>query len=345
MALIHRDCLICKSKNSRKLVTVEGNRRCDYINNRHTFVLCENCGLCFLNPQNSQEDYTKYYSEEKTTRFTGQDYQGEFRKEIESQYHKESEFIAGYIDRSLGFPDKKIKILDVGAGHGNLLYAFSKLGYSDVLGLEPSEELVCYAEKVFGQKVLRGSLEENDLPKGACDLILCTSMLDHLSDPLRGLRKMREFLKDGGHIFVRVHNVKDMVLRKGIGAFFKFVHLYNFSENSLSNLIKLAGFEIVSVKMHHSLLDNSSFFDCGNYRLGMINIIAKKIDTHGIEKKMTYDSVWEIESIFLNAKRRDFIYRMCYRILMSRYCGGFRRVYLRLFGKNYIDVLNKIYAK
>lgn len=344
MAVLYRECPICKKYDFRKLVTVAGNRGCDYINYNHTFVICENCGLCFLNPQNAQEDYTRYYSDHGITTSINPDPREEFNNETEKQYHKEYELIAEYIDRTLQFPDLKIEILDIGAGKGNFLYAFNKLGYSNLIGLELSEKLISYADTIFGQKIIKGSLERNDLPKENYDLILATSMLDHLCDPLYGLLQMRSLLKVGGYLFVRVHNIKDMVLRKGVNAFFKFVHIYNFSENSLSNLIRMAGFEIYNLKIHPSLLEHSSLLSPANYRLGMINIIAKKTESSN-DFELIRDYADEIADVFQKARNRDSAYEIIHRVLLSRY-GKFARSMLnRLFRETYIPALKKIYLE
>ncbi len=56
------NCKNCGSKNHRLLVRVKGDRQVNFISDIHNVVVCEDCGLAFLNPQHDDEDYAKYYT-------------------------------------------------------------------------------------------------------------------------------------------------------------------------------------------------------------------------------------------------------------------------------------------
>jgi len=184
-----------------EIVTVNGNRNCDRINETHNFVTCEGCGLVYLNPRNTVEDYDYYYQN-----FDNPGFDKKSLNKIDllnADYAKELEFIAENIIKRLGFPSKDIKILDCGCGNGLLLYMFKKLGYTNITGLEPAVELVKYAHDVLDINLSQGTVSNNNLETNSFDLVISTSMLDHfhLVSPIDELKAMRSFLRYGGHIF------------------------------------------------------------------------------------------------------------------------------------------------
>ena len=56
------DCAVCGSDRSELLVVARGNRGLNYIAAEHPVVICLDCGLVYLNPQHSAEDYESYYA-------------------------------------------------------------------------------------------------------------------------------------------------------------------------------------------------------------------------------------------------------------------------------------------
>jgi hypothetical protein len=55
------DCANCASKDHKELVKVRGNRGVDFIAQEHHVVVCQNCGLVFINPQHDDRDYDRFY--------------------------------------------------------------------------------------------------------------------------------------------------------------------------------------------------------------------------------------------------------------------------------------------
>ncbi len=86
------------------------------------------------------------------------------------------------------------------------------------------------------------------MPKGYFDLVSILQTLEHIENPVSFLRKVGEFLKPDGTLYLEVPNVDD-ALRTifGISAFddfdFRQPHLFYFSKNTLSSIAGKAGFE------------------------------------------------------------------------------------------------------
>ena len=54
-------CINCNNSNNHLLVTIRDHSSFDFIADDHNVVLCKNCGLGYLNPQQDDSIYKKYY--------------------------------------------------------------------------------------------------------------------------------------------------------------------------------------------------------------------------------------------------------------------------------------------
>ena len=92
------------------------------------------------------------------------------------------------------------RLLDVGCGHGLLLDEARRRGYA-VEGLEPSASAAAHARDVLHLRVLEHPLEEHHADEGY-DVIFMADVLEHLGDPVEGIRRCRELLRPGGALCV-----------------------------------------------------------------------------------------------------------------------------------------------
>jgi SAM-dependent methyltransferase len=92
------------------------------------------------------------------------------------------------------------RLLDVGCAGGHFLAAARKRGY-DVVGIEYSRTMAEYAREAYGLDVLQGDFVELDVP-GTFDIVHMEDVLEHLSDPLAVLRKIRHLLVPSGFLVV-----------------------------------------------------------------------------------------------------------------------------------------------
>ena len=60
-------CNNCGSFNSAPLVKFKQDEAPGILDDRFQAVVCANCGLCFLNPQPTHEDYIRYYQSKGAT--------------------------------------------------------------------------------------------------------------------------------------------------------------------------------------------------------------------------------------------------------------------------------------
>ncbi len=108
-----------------------------------------------------------------------------------------------------GGEEEPLHILDIGCGCGALLgKAKSLYPRSEVYGIEIVPKVAEIASRMG--EVLCGDIEKAELPwdEGYFDYITLGDVLEHLMNPEDVLKKLRRYLKDGGHIIVSMPNLK-----------------------------------------------------------------------------------------------------------------------------------------
>ena len=96
------------------------------------------------------------------------------------------------------------RVLDVGAGTGNLTLAVAATG-AEVTAVEPSAEMRRVAgEKLGRQRVLDGHFRSLPVANETCDAIVSTYAFHHLTDEQKrlGVQELKRALKPGGRVVI-----------------------------------------------------------------------------------------------------------------------------------------------
>ncbi len=141
---------------------------------------------------------------------------------------------------------KSPKVIEIGSGTGEQLLEFKKLGF-EVLGVEPSEKLVDYANSI-GVPTLHAFFDEhidNKLPSGfkSVDLIISSYTFDHIPHPVNVLKEIHSLLNKGG---VTVHEVHDLELirKRNEYCLFEHEHYTYLNERTMSYVLGSNSFEV-----------------------------------------------------------------------------------------------------
>ncbi|WP_459195850.1 MerR family transcriptional regulator [Wukongibacter baidiensis] len=97
------------------------------------------------------------------------------------------------------------KILDIGVGTGNLSKRFLENGYSNIIGLDQSREMIHVAKSKFPNLKLRlGEFLKIPFENSVFDLIVSTYAFHHLSEEEKpvAIKEMLRVLKDNGKIVI-----------------------------------------------------------------------------------------------------------------------------------------------
>lgn len=225
-------CPLCSSSKTRLFETTESfGFPVDYF-------LCQKCGFVFqdagksqaADPDFYQETYRKIYqaNEEPTSKDL---YQQNQRALNQASWLKQHGYI--HFDR----------ILDIGASSGFLLDNFRREFQAEVVGVEPGNAYRALAEqkniKMFNsiEQLLQNNSE-------AFDLVTLMHVLEHLENPIKVLLQIREhLLVADGLLLIEVPNfyAHDS---------YELAHLSCFSEHTLKEMLRQAGFEAVLLRKH-----------------------------------------------------------------------------------------------
>jgi SAM-dependent methyltransferase len=103
----------------------------------------------------------------------------------------------------LGLP-QDARILDVGTSTGTNLRMLRDAGYTNVLGLDPSEESIRWTAAKGLPEVIKGDVCDLPFDTGSFDMVLATDVLEHVDDDARAVAEIARTLKPGGHVLITV---------------------------------------------------------------------------------------------------------------------------------------------
>lgn len=133
------------------------------------------------------------------------------------------------------------RILDVGCGKGLLLKTLKRHCASwSFSAIEPSRNAVSYFKKVMPElQVFEGMLEDSPFLNEKFDVIVSNGVLEHVPDPIRFLKTLREMLSDKGILYIGVPNFQNNPFD-----LFTTDHLSRFSSFNIRYLFENAGLKI-----------------------------------------------------------------------------------------------------
>jgi SAM-dependent methyltransferase len=155
---------------------------------------CRSCGLLFPHPMpvpvgGLEQHYTldpdEYFRHHDTT------------GKVEA-----SRNLMAHAERLTG---GKGRVLDIGAGRGELLKAAIEDGW-DAVGIEPSPQFAQLAARSSGAEIRCEPVEQCHFPAGSFDVIILGAVLEHLYNPDETIEAVAHALRRGGALFVDVPN-------------------------------------------------------------------------------------------------------------------------------------------
>jgi SAM-dependent methyltransferase len=246
VAWVDRPCPLCGSVNQSHIVA-ESNidltkldkfafasrKKPEYMHPR--LIECPGCSLLYGSPALSPETLADSYRDAafdggNEARCASETYAREVRK----------------IMRRL--PDLNGS-LDIGTGDGAFLEQMIKLGFQNVIGVEPSQAPYAAARPEIRNRIRLGVFRPEDYPPAGLALVTCFQTMEHLWDPLGIARAVLPLLKPGASFIVVVHN-RYALSAKVLGfksPIFDIEHLQLFSPKTACSLLERAGYKHVQV--------------------------------------------------------------------------------------------------
>jgi SAM-dependent methyltransferase len=246
MKLLKRSCPVCGSDEEKKILA-ESNFDVNCLNSfsfasrkkpeymHYRLAICHICDLLYATPIPDSKWLNDNYSDAL----------------YDSQ--EEAQFASRTYSRRLSkflhnLPDLK-GALDIGCGDGAFLERLMELGFSDVLGVEPSKAPYQAAKPEIREMIKLGVFSAESYKDRKFSLITCFQTMEHINDPKELCTQSYELLKKGGAFLSVLHNYRSLsakILGKK-SPIFDIEHLQLFSINSIKYLLSETGFNNITV--------------------------------------------------------------------------------------------------
>jgi 2-polyprenyl-3-methyl-5-hydroxy-6-metoxy-1,4-benzoquinol methylase len=236
---------------------------------------------------------------------------------------KRVDFIAAVLQNSL---PANARILDVGCGNGVISRHLGRLGFQ-VLGIDVSEKTIANAKAAtslpnveFQQK----SAEELVASGARYDAVICSEVLEHLTDPGALLKVLYASLKDDGRLIVTVPNgsgPRELFVTR---PYLRMREKNGFMWKTVNKLKNSLGYKGTTVQSAADNLDHIQFFSKGD-----LERLAKS-NNFRITKFGKANFVEDVFPFSFFAKRITFLQKMDCKIadiLPTRFTGGFFSVW------------------
>lgn len=171
------------------------------------------------------------------------------------------------------------RLLEIGCASGAFLHHMAGQGWQ-VEGIEFSEKAAKSAAE-HGYRVHAGALETAPPPNEPFDLIVGWMVLEHLHDPIGGLRKLCEWAKPGSWLVLSVPNAGSLEFRIFKEKWYALDvprHLFHFTPETLGRVLRAGGWALE--KVYHQRVLSNLIASCG-YLLrdrGFVGLGQKLID-------------------------------------------------------------------
>lgn len=239
IGLEHRPCTICGSEKFTLLAETD----------RYGFdlqkQLCEVCGLVQTMPSLRTEFLDQFYSQHYRPLYTKRS-DVDYIPLIEEQNAKGQRFKKYFNDHGLGDRLSDISIVEIGCSSAGILAALAP-SVRHVQGCDLDVEGIAYGKKHYGFELEVSALPTH-LPASP-RLFILSHVLEHLHNPLKTLKDIRDLMEEDDHLFIEVPGMNSLAegnYGHDLWAYFHIAHVSDFTAGTIQVLAAQAGFDVLS---------------------------------------------------------------------------------------------------
>ena len=286
------NCPSCGSGSSKELFWAR-----DYVlpeEKEYRLVECSNCHLAFLNPQPTEEELKRFYPWEYF-----------HSPEDKVRAATPSFMMLDKVKETMRFK-KKGMLLDIGCGQGGFLQQMQQQGF-EVHGLDLSPAACQLAsEKVGKDNIFEGDLFSVNLAGRCYDVVTLWHVIEHLSNPVKALRRIRALLKDDGLLVICCPDFSSWLRSIFKGSWYPLSvphHLCHFTPRTLTRILEITGYTIERRKRH--FIDPFSNMGCLKLTilrsLGLTNLTRlKPLGGEEADSLQKRNFLWRIARFWFN---------------------------------------------
>lgn len=227
-----KNCPLCDRKQNT--LFDQRNFRGYQVSNR----LCSNCGLVYQSPRLSDDELVSFYQNEYRQVYQGSEQP--VQKDLSVQKKRSGFLIKALRENGVENIDRH---LDIGCSSGILLERVVEEFQCQVVGIEPGEAYRSYAEN-RGLRVYASMEDLKNAGELPFDLITMVHVLEHLPNPVDYLKVLKGlWLMPDGVLLIEVPNLYAHNC-------FEIAHLTSFSQFTLEETLKKAGYSIIVLFKH-----------------------------------------------------------------------------------------------
>jgi SAM-dependent methyltransferase len=279
-----RSCPVCKTsyKKSKLFLTEKIDKKklsgFSYASRknpefmRFELLQCPNCDLVFTsNPPKKNELANAYHIS---------DFDSSEEANDAAQSYLES------ITEILAQLPSKERALEIGSGTGIFLEHLKKIGFLNLVGIEPSTAAINAAPKHRKRWLRKGIFVAKNFKPNSFDLICCFMTMEHVHDPLITASDARKLLKPGG-VFVTVTHDYRNIFNKILGEKSPIIdieHMQIFSNQSIKKAFEIAGYKKIKTKTFSNNYNLAYWLKLTPIPNDIKNLLIKFINFSGIGK-------------------------------------------------------------
>ena len=237
-------CIVCRNGNYEKT----GKHPRDRIGS--DIVICKKCGHIQMFPLLSEEEFEEEYATDKTVRaVVGDETQG---TDFDKMRVKFSEWTKQHVDLYWEKLQKHKHVLELASGYGFFAEELNKRKDKkfEIEGVEIGDFRL---KNYVGGGVHNINFLKEDVPddmKGKYDFIIRTHLLEHLTEPVSYLQKIKPLLAEGGEVLFEVPNTYCFLA--GLSPEYSdFIYLYEhvsyYHKDTLKMVFEMAGYNVKNV--------------------------------------------------------------------------------------------------
>ncbi len=236
LPLVPVDCYLCGSDRAKVLLN----------DPPFTVKKCDSCGLGYVTPRIPESHLhliyqTEYFKSQSASDFGYSDYTKDKLGYLKT-FDKKARIVQQYLKRG--------RVLEVGSAAGFFLHSMQQRGF-EVEGVEVSQYVSDFARSEFGlTDIFTGLLKDAPLAEQSFDAVAMWDVVEHLSDPLEELKRIRALIQPDGFLFLQTQDIEAFFARllgRKWQHFKQLEHIHHFSPTTIRVLLDRAGFELVDI--------------------------------------------------------------------------------------------------